>query len=155
MLQFENSSQIGANMESKKRRYQTAGRAALLAYLKEKTAEAPQSADEIYRCVTAAGAEIGRSSVYRLLGELSEAGTVRRSRVGGASVYQFVGECADCGGHLHLQCLSCGRVSHLKCDCNEEISSHLRKTHGFFVDSGRSVLFGTCAACAGGGNGNA
>ncbi len=142
-------------MESKKRRYQTAGRAALVAYLKEKTAETPQSADEIYRCVTAAGAEIGRSSVYRLLGELSSEGVVRKYAAKGGSVYQFVGERADCGGHLHLQCLSCGRVSHLKCDCSEEISSHLQKTHGFLVDSGRSVLLGTCAVCAGGGNGNA
>ena len=142
-------------MENMKKRYQTAGRAALLAYLKAKTTDTPRSADEIYRCVTEAGAAVGRSSVYRLLGELSEAGTVRRSRVGGAYVYQFVGEHAGCGGHLHLQCLSCGRVCHLKCDCNEEISSHLRKTHGFLVDSGRSVLLGTCAACARGGRGNA
>ena len=142
-------------MQNEKKRYQTAGRAALLAYLKEKTTDTPQGADEIYRCVLETGAAVGRSSVYRLLGELVEAGVVRKYAAKGGSVYQFVGECAGCGGHLHLQCLSCGRVSHLKCDCNEEISSHLRKTHGFLVDSGRSVLFGTCAACAAGGRGNA
>lgn len=142
-------------MENAKKRYQTAGRAALLVYLKEKTADTPQSADEIYRRLGEAGAGVGRSSVYRLLGEFSASGTVRKYTAKGGCVYQFVGERADCGGHLHLRCLSCGRVCHLKCDCNEEISSHLKAMHGFLVDSGRSVLYGTCAACAGGGNGNA
>lgn len=155
MLQFENSSQFGVSMENTKKRYQTAGRAALLACLKEKATETPQGVYEIWRHMNEAGAQVGRSSVYRLLGEMAAQGTVRKYTAKGGSAYQFVGERADCSGHLHLQCLSCGRVCHLKCDCNEEISSHLRQTHGFLVDSGRSVLYGTCAACAGGGRSNA
>ena len=142
-------------MENQKKRYQTAGRAALLAYLKAKTTDTPQGADEIYRQLCGTGAVLGRSTVYRLLGELSEAGAVRKYAAKGGGVYQFVGERADCGGHLHLQCLSCGRVCHLKCDCNEEISSHLMKAHGFLMDSGSSVLLGTCAVCARGGSGDA
>ena len=142
-------------MENEKKQYRTAGLDALLRYLEQHTKTTPQTARQIWRGILGGTHAPGQSSVYRLLSSLADRGTVRRSRVGGEYVYQFVGEHADCGGHLHLQCLSCGRVSHLKCDCNEEISSHLRKTHGFLVDSGRSVLFGTCAACAGGGNGNA
>ncbi|MBQ2773618.1 MAG: transcriptional repressor [Clostridia bacterium] len=143
-------------MENGKKQYQTAGRTALLAYLKRETTETPQTADEIYRGVTAMEHAPGRSSVYRMLGEFAADGTVRKYQAeGGGSVYQFVGEHADCGGHLHLQCISCGRVSHLKCDCSVEISLHLMKTHGFLVDSGRSVLYGTCSMCAGGGEDNA
>ena len=143
-------------MENGKKQYQTAGRAALLAYLKRETTETPQTADEIYRGVTAMEHAPGRSSVYRMLGEFAADGTVRKYQAeGGGSVYQFVGAHADCGGHLHLQCLSCGRVSHLKCGCSAEISLHLMKTHGFLVDSGRSVLYGTCSTCTGGGEDNA
>ena len=138
-------------MENGKKQYRTAGLDALLRYLQKNTTGTPQTAGEIWCGVRGNAHAPGQSSVYRLLARLTDAGTVRRSRVGGAYVYQFVGEHADCSRHLHLQCLTCGRVCHLKCDCNEEISSHLRKTHGFLVDSGRSVLLGTCAVCAQGG----
>lgn len=143
-------------MENGKKQYQTAGRTALLAYLKRETTETPQTADEIYGALLQAEHAPGRSSVYRMLGEFVADGTVRKYQAeGGGSVYQFVGAHADCGGHLHLQCLSCGKVSHLKCDCSAEISHHLRKSHGFSVDSGRSVLYGTCSACVERGQGNA
>lgn len=143
-------------MENGKKQYQTAGRTALLAYLKRETTETPQTADEIYGALMQAAHAPGRSSVYRMLSELAADGTVRKYQAeGGGSVYQFVGAHADCGGHFHLQCLSCGKVSHLKCDCSAEISLHLMKTHGFLVDSGRSVLYGTCSTCAGGGEDNA
>ena len=143
-------------MENEKKQYQTAGRTALLAYLKRETTETPQTADEIYGALMQAAHAPGRSSVYRMLSDLAADGTVRKYQAeGGGSVYQFVGEHADCGGHLHLQCLSCGKVSHLKCGCSAEISDSLLKTHGFLVDSGRSVLYGTCSMCAGGGEDNA
>ena len=135
-------------MENEKKQYRTAGRTALLSYLKAHAAEAPRSADEIYRGISALGNAPGRSSVYRMLGELSGNGTVRKSRAAGEGyVYQLVGEASDCHGHLHLQCVRCGKVSHLKCECSAEITAHLLKTHGFLVDRGQSVLLGTCAAC--------
>ena len=135
-------------MENEKKRYQTAGRAALLAYLKAHASEAPQSADEIYGGLATAANAPGRSSVYRMLGELAKSGTVRKSRATGQGyVYQLMGEAGDCHGHLHLQCLSCGKVSHLTCTCGDEITSHLLQTHGFAVDRGRSVILGTCAVC--------
>ena len=135
-------------MENEKKQYQTAGRTALLAYLKEKMTGAPETAEDIYRGMAAMQHAPGRSSVYRLLGEFVADGTVRKYQAeGGGSVYQFVGEHADCGTHLHLQCLSCGRVSHLKCACGDEITANLMKTHGFVIDRGRSVLFGTCQDC--------
>lgn len=148
MLQYENCSQIGVKMENEKKLYHTAGRTALLSYLKERASEAPETADEIYRGLVAAGTAPGRSSVYRMLSELAESGRVRKSRASGAGyTYQLVSESYDCHGHLHLQCLSCGKVSHLKCDCSAEIAEHLLRMHGFAVDRGRSVLLGTCAAC--------
>jgi len=134
-----------------KRRYDTAGRRALAAYLKNSATGAPQTAEEIILGLQNTGATVGKSSVYRMLGEMAEAGQVRKfTGAGECTAYQYAGE-GDCHGHLHLQCLSCGRVSHLKCDCGGEIVAHLQRTHGFVVDQGHSVLYGTCAACAAGG----
>ena len=148
MIEYENCSQIGVAME--KKRYDTAGRRALAGYLKDTAVQAPQTAEEIVRGLRAAGATVGKSSVYRMLAEMSEVGQVRKfTGVGERATYQYAGE-GDCHGHLHLQCLSCGRVSHLKCGCGSEIAAHLQRAHGFVVDQGHSVLYGTCAECAAG-----
>ena len=66
------------------KRYHTAGRAALVAYLTQHTQEKPQSAEEIYGGLSAAAKTPGRSSVYRQLGELADTGEVRRFRTGPA-----------------------------------------------------------------------
>lgn len=137
-------------MENK--RYHTAGRAALVAYLTQHTQEKPQSAEEIYGGLSAATKTPGRSSVYRQLGELAETGEVRRFRTGPAGdgfVYQYVGSGQTCDAHFHLQCLRCGRVEHLHCSFTDTLREHLMAEHGFSVDSGHSVLYGVCALCAG------
>ena len=124
-------------MENK--RYHTAGRASLTAYLMRQTKEKPQSADEIYRGLAASGKTSGRSSVYRQLNELSDAGEVRRFRADPGSegfIYQYVGNGQTCDRHFHLQCLACGKVEHLHCACAETLCAHLIAEHG-------------CAACAG------
>ncbi|MBE6595893.1 MAG: transcriptional repressor [Ruminococcaceae bacterium] len=134
-----------------KKQYQTVGRAALIRYLKRVCEAPPQTADEIYAGLSVEGDAPGKSSVYRILSALAASGEVRRSRSDaehGGFVYQYVGAAGGCDGHLHLQCLVCGRISHLKCHCSTEISIKLLQDHGFRVDHGRSVLYGTCAACA-------
>jgi len=137
-------------MENK--RYHTAGRAALVSYLTQHTKERPQSAEEIYGGLAAGAGAPGRSSVYRQLGELADAGVVRRFHAdpaGESFVYQYVGDDRHCDRHFHLQCLRCGRVEHLCCACAENLQEHLMAEHGFAVDSGHSVLYGVCAVCAG------
>jgi Fur family ferric uptake transcriptional regulator len=135
-----------------KKNYRTAAREGLLAYLQKHKNAAPQTVEDICLGLAAEGGEAGRSSVYRILADLADRGAVRRTRAGvngGAFLYQLV-EDRGCAEHLHLQCLSCGAVAHLRCECSEEISAHLVASHGFSVDKGASVLYGTCAACAGG-----
>jgi Fur family ferric uptake transcriptional regulator len=151
MLQFENDSHFqGAFME--KKRYNTAGKLKLAAYLKGTADLPPQSAEEIYAGLCAAeGTAPGRSSVYRMLGTLCEEGTVQRFPAGtgeNSFVYQHVGNHRSCHTHLHLHCTVCGTVTHLECKCSREITEHLMASHGFAVDAGRSVLYGTCTACA-------
>ena len=136
-----------------KKQYQTAGRACLVEYLRKNADLAPQSADEIYAGLCAeenVGKKPGRSSVYRMLSTLTEQGEVKKFATGderGVSVYQYVGE-RRCNAHFHLHCLSCGQVTHLSNTCGDQLAGTLMQSVDFFVDRGRSVLYGVCAACA-------
>lgn len=134
-----------------KKRYNTAGKLKLAAYLKSTADRPPQSAEEIYLGLCADDdAAPGRSSVYRMLSTLCEEGNVQRFPAGmgeNSFVYQHVGNHRRCNTHLHLHCTVCGTVTHLECKCSNEIAEHLLSSHGFSVDAGRSVLYGTCAAC--------
>lgn len=134
----------------KTKHYNTVGREKLIAYLRANAAETPQSAEAIFAGLSAKGDAPGYSSVYRLLSKLVSEGQVRRMRAPSPSkgyLFQYTGAHA-CHAHFHLHCLSCGAVTHLECDCGEEIASHLWREHGFTTDPGRSVFYGTCAACA-------
>lgn len=131
--------------------YKTAGKTRLLAHLKSHTAQNPQSAEQIYEELAAAGNAPGRSSVYRMLSALVLAGEVKRHRAvapGAGYLYQFVGSAHHCDAHFHLHCLQCGEITHLECGCGTEIAEHLLEKHGFKTDCGRSVFYGVCAACA-------
>ena len=90
-----------------------------------------------------------KSTLYRHLSELCREGSVRkyRSDTQSAYVYQYVGQ-GDCCHHFHLKCVECGALVHLECAVSEALLSHIRSDHGFRVDSGRSILYGMCEACA-------
>ena len=135
-----------------KKHYKTAGRRRLIAYLAANTAENPRSAEEIYTGLAEGASEApGRSTVYRLLAAEVEAGSVKRHRAPAPAagyLYQYIGEAHHCESHFHLHCLQCGNVLHLECGCGSEIAAHLLAAHGFVTDCGKSVFYGTCAACA-------
>ena len=132
-----------------KKQYKTRGKEALLAYLRQ-TADAPQSCKEICLALADTAGAPSQSSVYRMLATLCESGEVKRHRLAPPEegyTYQYVGGMHHCESHFHLHCLRCGGVWHLECDCGNEIDAHLRNTHGFSADRGRSVIYGVCAAC--------
>ena len=129
--------------------YKTAGRQRLLAFFHshpDRQFTADELAFEINRAQDGNGS---KSTLYRHLSELCREGTVRkyRSDTQSAYVYQYVGN-GDCCHHFHLKCLSCGALIHLECTVSQELLSHIRSDHSFEVDSGRSILYGTCKACA-------
>ena len=132
--------------------YKTPGRQRLLRFL--------QSSPDRQFCVEELTLELdhlqeetgqkqSKSTLYRHLSELCAEGTVRkyRSDTQSAYVYQYVGQ-GDCRHHFHLKCEACGRLIHLECAVSEELLSHISSHHQFCVDSGRSILYGLCEACA-------
>ena len=118
---------------------------------KKDTAKVKLSAEISDEALKKAGEAPGKSSVYRMLSALCETGEVTRHRLPPPETghtYQYVGDAHRCSAHFHLHCLRCGAVMHLECGCGAQIAARLAATHGFFADPGRSVFYGTCAACA-------
>ena len=132
--------------------YKTAGRQRLLEFLQshpDRQFPVDELAEELDRGREAPSGGNRKSSLYRHLSELCHEGTVRkyRSDTQSAYVYQYVGR-GECCRHFHLKCVSCGALIHLECAVSQELLTHIRSDHGFSVDSGRSILYGTCAGCA-------
>lgn len=96
-------------------------------------------------------AEIGESTVYRLMKVLVEEGRVRRFMVDASRrvYYQYVGGGA-CVSHLHLKCISCGRLFHLDRSVSEFMQKQILATSRFMLDENKTMLFGTCHRCSGG-----
>ena len=96
----------------------------------------------------------GKSTVYRIINRLCDEGKVKRfAREGGRSfVYQaFLGE--HCSAHLHMKCIKCGRLLHLEHALSDELLDKIKKESDFAVSESDTVLFGNCADCRLGGNG--
>lgn len=132
--------------------YKTAGRQRLLDFLEshpDRQFPVDELTEELDRLSDVGNGRSSKSTLYRHLSELCDEGTVRkyRSDTQSAYVYQYVGR-GDCCHHFHLKCLSCGALVHLECTVSEELLSHISSDHHFKVDSGRSILYGTCEACA-------
>lgn len=127
--------------------YKTVGRERLLHVLKEHP-DRPLTAEELSLELNRESPSGGKSSIYRHLSELCDEGTVRKYRGENqtAYVYQYIGT-RDCSHHFHLKCINCGRVVHLECAVSEDLLTHIRQSHGFTIDRGKSMLYGTCEEC--------
>ena len=129
--------------------YQTQGRKKLISFLLAYP-DKQFTVDELHLALSQGDdtPARGRSSLYRQLSKLCEEGCVRKYRADDQSsyVYQYVGG-RDCCHHFHLKCVVCGELTHLDCTVSDDLLSHVADEHGFRIDSGRSILYGLCAAC--------
>ena len=125
--------------------YKTKG-ALAVRQLMEKTHQAHVTAEEVHRRLEREGVRMGLTTVYRQLERLVEEGAVRKiygDRSG--FCYQLAGDA--CREHYHMVCTACGKLAHLDCDVAEGLFRHITEHHGFAVDLGRTVLYGSCADC--------
>lgn len=89
----------------------------------------------------------GESTLYRLIKELVESGTVKRTVKG--SSRQFVYQLTDgesCHHHLHMKCVSCGKLFHMDDEESRELVERILKSDSFEIDSS-AVLPGKCGEC--------
>lgn len=90
----------------------------------------------------------GKSTIYRLLPSLVEAGTVHRfsRQNGGKAAYQIVGG-QDCHGHMHMKCTGCGRLLHMSDEYSRILSEEIAQQNHFALDLTRTLLYGICESC--------
>jgi Fur family ferric uptake transcriptional regulator len=134
-----------------KQHYTTKQGKAIEAYLAQ-TGGAHVTVDDVAAHFAKTGAPIGRSTIYRQLEKLVEAGSVRRFEAGAgqSACYQFSpGDASDpCDSHFHLKCELCGKLIHQDCSELAVIQKHIKDEHGFNIDPLRTVFYGICADCA-------
>lgn len=129
-----------------KKQYNTEQKRMIIEFLKTHSQQ-HFSVDEITSAVCKDGA--GKSTVYRQVSKLLEAGIIRRFETKGKSsfVYQYADAHTDCDQHYHLKCVKCGRLIHMECSHLKEVEQHIVSEHNFFLGHSDSVLYGQCVSC--------
>ncbi len=102
-------------------------------------------ADELVRDLHDAGRQVSRSTVYRTLRLLVEAGLLRELRLTNRSAYEH-----DYGypAHDHLYCTSCNRIVEFRNDEILKLRDLVSSSHGFRASGHRFLISGVCAACS-------
>ena len=131
-------------------RYNTLQRQELIDFLSD-NAENQYTIDEIARelaCSEHAAKTIGKSTVYRLIGQMLEEGIVRRTVKGNSRqfLYQYSGAAA-CSHHLHMKCRTCGKILHMDDEESKTLMELLRANSNFRLDMKETLLLGQCDRC--------
>jgi Fur family ferric uptake transcriptional regulator len=105
--------------------------------------EAHLTAEQIITYVQARMPGVNKSTVYRTLQILEEAGGVYKSELGDQFIYHHAEE----GHHHHLVCRKCGRTI----DCAEDVflpvERAVRDKYGFQAGFKHLVMSGLCQEC--------
>ena len=103
------------------------------------------SAAEIHRGLTADGARVSLSTVYRTLEHLQSKDEITaRVDSEGEAAYML---CEPANHHHHAICTACGRVEDVDCTAVEQFAESLRTSNGFAIDGHAMEFFGRCRAC--------
>ena len=102
------------------------------------------TAEELHRCLTQEGAEIGLATVYRVLTQLEAAGLVKRHHFESS---QSVFELDQGEHHDHIVCVRCGRVEEFSDDDIEQRQQEIARSKGFDMTDHVLCLYGVCLDC--------
>jgi Fur family ferric uptake transcriptional regulator len=93
---------------------------------------------------------LSRPTVYRTLGELVDAGLLRKMSLGGRSVFEH-----DYGypRHDHLYCQVCNTLIEFHSEALDRLRDRVAEEHDFQVLGHRMFVTGICAACRQAGEG--
>lgn len=102
------------------------------------------TADEVYNEIIKEYPSISRTTVYRGLHELDEAGEIALRRFPNSPDH-YDHNCTD---HYHLQCAICGKIVDLDMDYIPNLHKNIQDNHGFQI-TGHAIIFqGICPDCA-------
>jgi Fur family ferric uptake transcriptional regulator len=101
------------------------------------------TAEDIINHVQSRMPGVNKSTIYRILETLEDAGCVFKSELGKHFIYHHAEE----GHHHHLVCRGCGKTV----DCKENLFSPIEKsiaeTYGYGVNFKHVVIIGLCNEC--------
>jgi Fur family ferric uptake transcriptional regulator len=102
-------------------------------------------ADELVADLHNAGRRVSRSTVYRTLRLLVEAGLLRELRLTNRSAYEH-----DYGypSHDHLHCSRCNAIVEFRNDELRRLRDAVSLEHGFRPTGHRFIITGLCPACS-------
>jgi Fe2+ or Zn2+ uptake regulation protein len=102
------------------------------------------TADDIWRAAASRHPSFNRSTAYRVLDQLCDAGIVQQTRFGDSAHFELAGAPER---HYHLVCRGCGSIENLPSDGLAEITGRLARQHGFTVRSVDLTIEGECRSC--------
>ena len=92
-------------------------------------------------------------TVFILGKKMVEQGLVAKYNVDGTSsaCFEYLGAEEHCHkmSCFHCKCEKCGKLIHLHCEDVVKLEQHLMDSHGFRMDSCRTVFYGICEECRG------
>ena len=102
-------------------------------------------ADELVADLRTAGRQVSRSTVYRTLRLLVEAGLLRELRLTNRTAYEH-----DYGyaSHDHLHCTECKTIVEFSNDEVRRLREAVSLQHGFRAVGHRFIITGVCPACS-------
>jgi Fur family ferric uptake transcriptional regulator len=102
-------------------------------------------ADELVRDLHDAGREVSRSTVYRTLRLLVDAGLLRELRLTNRTAYEH-----DYGypSHDHMHCTVCNAIVEFRNDEIRKLREAVSLEHGFRAVGHRFIITGVCSQCS-------
>jgi Fur family ferric uptake transcriptional regulator len=102
-------------------------------------------ADELVADLRQAGVKVSRSTVYRTLPLLVDAGLLREFRLTNRTVFEHA---YGYPSHDHLHCSKCGKIVEFRNEAVRELREAVCREQGFLPSEHRFVITGVCADCA-------
>jgi Fur family ferric uptake transcriptional regulator len=103
------------------------------------------SVDDLLQLVQKRRRDIGRTTVYRTLKLLQEAGLAQELVLQGQTRFEHEYKRRH---HDHFICKSCGEIFEFSSEEIERIQDELAADIGFVIDGHRHQIFGYCRDCA-------
>jgi len=103
------------------------------------------SAEEIIDIVQRRMPGVNKSTIYRTLEILEQAGSIYKSESNDRFIYHHAEE----GHHHHLVCTGCGKTVQCSEDVFDPTARSLVKHYGFSADFKHVVVNGLCDSCRG------
>jgi Fur family transcriptional regulator, ferric uptake regulator len=103
------------------------------------------SVDDLLHLVQKKRPDVGRTTVYRTLKLLQDAGLASELELGGQSVFEREYKRQH---HDHFICKSCGEIFEFASPQIEQLQDDIAAEIGFTIEGHRHQIYGTCRECA-------